>query len=89
MIVYDTNDIGAINVVGLRRAGLSAQSRQKIRQAYRILYKSGLNTSQALAELKQLDRDPAIEHLIAFIAASKRGICWGSTGERAGEDSED
>ena len=78
MTIYGTNEINSINLVGLRRAGLSAESRKGIRQAYRILFRSGLNTSQALAELKKLDHDPALECLVRFIENSKRGICWAS-----------
>ncbi len=81
MMVYHTNDIGAINVVGLRRAGFSKETRQNVRDAYRILFRSKLNTSQAVAELKKLDHDPAIERLIKFIEHSKRGICRASVNE--------
>ena len=86
MMVYHTNDIGAINVVGLRRAQFSQKTRQKIREAYRILFRSGLNTSQAVTELKKIDHDPAIERLIHFIEKSKRGICTGSVREANEEE---
>jgi len=85
MMVYHTNDIGAINVVGLRRAGFTQPTRQKIRDAYRILFRSGLNTKQAVAALKKIDRDPAIDHLIRFVESSKRGICKGSANEEREE----
>ncbi|MSR64750.1 MAG: acyl-ACP--UDP-N-acetylglucosamine O-acyltransferase [Verrucomicrobiae bacterium] len=86
MMVYHTNDIGAINVIGLRRAQFSKETRQKIRDAYRILFRSGLNTSQAVVVLKKIEHDPAIEHLIQFIETSKRGICRGSERESGEEE---
>lgn len=86
MMVYHTNDIGAINVIGLRRAQFSKETRQRIRDAYRILFRSGLNTSQAVVELKKLDHDPAIQHLIQFIEKSKRGICTAATRESGEEE---
>lgn len=91
MMIWSTNDVSAINVVGLRRARVSTLARQQIRQAYRILFRSGLNTSQALAELKKLDPDAALEHLIHFIENSKRGICSGSShgDKEKEEDSEE
>ena len=86
MTVWHTNDIQAVNLIGLRRAGISGETRKKIRGAYRLLCRSGLNTSQAVAELKKLDHEPAIDHLIRFIEASKRGICHGAEHEAGPEE---
>lgn len=88
MMVYDTNDVSSINVIGLRRAGFSGETRRKIREAYRILFRSGLNTSQAVDQLKKLDPDPEIVHLIEFIEASKRGICRASKVETSEQENE-
>lgn len=75
MLVDGQSEISGINIVGLRRAGFDAATREKIRQAYKLLYRSGLNTSQALEKLEEElgDCEP-VQHLIAFIRASKRGI---------------
>jgi UDP-N-acetylglucosamine acyltransferase len=85
MMVYDTNDIGAINVVGLRRAGLGGETRKRIREAYRLLFRSGLNTAQAVDKMRALDSDPEIRHLIEFVETSKRGICRPSAAEAGKE----
>jgi UDP-N-acetylglucosamine acyltransferase len=44
--------------------------------AYRTLYRSGLNVSQALATIQcQLTPSAPVAHLISFIEHSQRGIC--------------
>ncbi len=47
-LVKGDSEVWAINSVGLKRAGLSEETRLKIREAYRLLYRAGLNTTQAL-----------------------------------------
>lgn len=65
-----------LNTVGLRRAGFSLSRRNLLKKAYRILFRSHLNTSQALEEIeKKLDLSPEIDHLCEFIRTSQRGIC--------------
>jgi UDP-N-acetylglucosamine acyltransferase len=75
-LVKGDSEVWAINSVGLKRAGLSSDSIEKIRKAYRLLYRSGLNTTQAIKAIQAMpDRSPEIEHLIQFIRQSERGIC--------------
>jgi len=70
-----------INAVGMRRAGIPAAVRDEIKQAYRLLYRSGLNVSQALEAIRSHFKSEEVKHLIEFIEASKRGICDGSDAE--------
>lgn len=73
-----------LNVVGMRRAGFSAEERAQVKEAYKILYRSGLNVTQAVKKMKQdLSAEP-VKHLISFIESSKRGII-----DTASEDQED
>lgn len=83
----DTNRVSGLNRVGLRRAGLSHETRRAIQAAFDMLYHSGLNVSQALEELRRKFHLPEIAHLIEFISQSKRGICRGEG--HAGVDGED
>ena len=62
-----------LNVVGLRRAGLSASQLRTLHQAHRLLLRSGLRLERALEELRALG-DPLAEELAAFAGASKRGF---------------
>ena len=67
-----------INVVGMRRAGIGPQVRAEIKEAYKLLYRSGLNVSQALEAIRKSLKSPEVAHMVAFIEASKRGILDGS-----------
>ena len=64
-----------LNVVGLRRQGFSPEALQALKEAYRIVYASDLNTSQALAQLETVrEFPPAVQPFIEFIRRSQRGI---------------
>jgi len=67
-----------INTVGLRRAGIQPAVREEIKQAFKLLYRSGLNVSQAIDLMKRSLQSPEIAHMIRFIEASKRGILDGA-----------
>lgn len=68
--------IAGMNTVGMKRKGLSQDDRDLIKEAYKILFHSGLNTSQALEKIeKELDSsNEHVKHLVEFIKDSKRGI---------------
>ncbi len=64
-----------INRVGLSRRGFSIATLSKLRQAYKLLYRSGLNVTQALNEIEsKMELIPEIQYIINFIQASERGI---------------
>jgi UDP-N-acetylglucosamine acyltransferase len=69
------NRVSALNVVGLRRAGFTPDQRSEIRAAFKILYASGLNVSQAVARLRADFTSDVVREFADFVAASKRGIC--------------
>ncbi len=67
---------GVHQFVGLRRAGFSPEMRRELKIAYRTLYRSNLNVSQALKTMQyQLTSSAPVAHLIWFIEHSQRGIC--------------
>lgn len=68
--------VNGINVVGLRRNGIKPELRDEIKRAYKILYRSNLNISQAIEKMDQeLDASEEIEHLLRFLRNAQRGIC--------------
>jgi len=70
--------IRGLNVVGMRRLGLGPAARTEIRRAYRLLYRSALNTSQALERMRQEGlAGSEVQRLITFVEGAKRGICGG------------
>jgi UDP-N-acetylglucosamine acyltransferase len=63
-----------LNAVGLRRAGLETSVIRNLRNAYRLLLRSGLDLESALTRLEEIE-DPMVGELIAFVRSSKRSFC--------------
>jgi UDP-N-acetylglucosamine acyltransferase len=64
-----------VNVIGLERKGLSPESIQTIRLAFRVMLQSHLNTSQALEVLKEkFSNCPEVDVIVRFIERSQRGV---------------
>ncbi|MDR0895398.1 MAG: acyl-ACP--UDP-N-acetylglucosamine O-acyltransferase [Prevotellaceae bacterium] len=64
-----------INIIGLRRRGFSNELIERIHNAYRIIYQSGFNTTEALKEVEEkVPMSSEIEYIINFIRNSERGI---------------
>jgi UDP-N-acetylglucosamine acyltransferase len=76
VIAAERNQVFGINSVGIRRAGISAEERQEIKAAFKLVYLSGLNISEALKQAGNMKAGPAAREFIDFIAAAKtRGVC--------------
>jgi UDP-N-acetylglucosamine acyltransferase len=66
---------GGLNSVGLRRRGFSATTLVKLKRAYKLLYRSKLNVSQAVQRIREeCELTPEVQHVLAFIEKSERGI---------------
>jgi len=66
---------GGLNVVGLRRRGFPAEVRAQIKKAYKLLYRSGHNVSQAVAAIREeLEITPEVQTILTFIEQGTRGI---------------
>ena len=64
-----------INAIGLRRKGFSEECIRELKRAYRMLFRSGLNTGEALSEVKAAAwKFPEVSLLIEFIESSERGF---------------
>jgi UDP-N-acetylglucosamine acyltransferase len=64
-----------VNTLGLERKGFSKESIADIQNAFRVFLKAKLNTSQALAVLKEKYLNhPEVNLLIEFIEKSERGV---------------
>jgi UDP-N-acetylglucosamine acyltransferase len=58
----------SVNAEGLKRRGFSTQQIRSIRDAYKILYRSGLKLAEATAQLQERAKtQPELEPLIAFL----------------------
>jgi UDP-N-acetylglucosamine acyltransferase len=66
--------VRGINSTGLKRRGVEAPTRKTLKDAYRILYRKDLSTSQALEELRPMKGAEHIDDLVEFVEHSERGI---------------
>jgi UDP-N-acetylglucosamine acyltransferase len=70
----ETKSFG-INAIGLERKGFSEERRKTLQKAFRLLLRSKLNTSQALAKIREQFSDSAdVIELVQFIESAERGI---------------
>lgn len=73
--LYSEFDVAAkgVNLVGLRRAGFSAQEIDIVKSCYRVLYRSALKKLDACLQLDSMNH-PIAEQVARFVRASRRGI---------------
>ena len=64
-----------INKVGMERHGISDEAITALRQAYKLLFRDGLTTTNALEKMKtELPQLPEVQHLIEFASTTERGL---------------
>lgn len=74
-VIAAKNQVFGVNILGLRRAGFSPADRDEIKRAFKLLYKSGLNTKQALENAAESEFGLVGREFFEFVAeAGKRGI---------------
>jgi UDP-N-acetylglucosamine acyltransferase len=63
------------NATGLERRNFSPETIDSLHKTFRLLTRSGLNTSQAVERiLSEVPHGPEIEEILDFIASSERGF---------------
>lgn len=71
----DRAELVGLNTVGLERGGFTKDQIERIKEAHRILFRSKLGLQEALGRLRaELGGHPEVDHLVAFISQSKRGL---------------
>lgn len=66
------------NAIGLARRGFDKQSIEALQTSLRLLTRAGLNTTQAVERIRaEVPASAEVEELLAFIAASERGVVKG------------
>lgn len=74
-VVGNPPKLYGLNSVGLERKGISSEARAALKKAYRILFKSSMNLSQALEEARsEVESLPEVVHFLDFIRDSERGV---------------
>jgi len=72
-------EVRAINRVGLERNGFAAEQLEQVKQIYRILYRNGLNRTQALEQLASHPEAASVtfRRVLDFAQQSGRGLAPG------------
>jgi UDP-N-acetylglucosamine acyltransferase len=75
VIQQNIDTVVGVNLVGMRRAGMSAVQINAVRRAFRILFREGLVVPTALLHIEQeLGAIGVVQEMIAFIRHCHRGI---------------
>jgi UDP-N-acetylglucosamine acyltransferase len=76
VVAAERNYVFGLNIVGMRRARLNANDRSEIKEAFKLVYLSGLNTSQAIDKAATMTFAAPAREFLDFVGnAKKRGIC--------------
>lgn len=86
--------VRALNLIGLKRAGFAelngGTTLTSLRQAFRLIYRSGLRLDDALDQIKMLPASEQLDYLHRFLSASqqqgRRGPTPGKRPVRHGEE---
>lgn len=64
-----------LNTVGLQRSGMDEETVRELKRAYRLLFRSDLNVTQAIERAQtEIGPIPEVQELIRFVEASERGV---------------
>ena len=74
-IAQRENEICGLNVIGLRRAGFTAEQRLELKRLYHLLFRGGKNLRAALAAAQTEFSSAPAKTLLDFLAGAKRGVC--------------
>jgi UDP-N-acetylglucosamine acyltransferase len=75
-VMQEVNQVGGVNIIGMKRAGIPTPEIQAVRRAFRLIYVERLAISAAIDKIERdMGHFPAIRELATFIRTSKRGIC--------------
>ncbi len=85
-IATGINTICGLNVIGLRRAGFSADDRQELKRLYHALFRNGKNFREAVTEAQKTFFSAGAKTVLEFVAAAKRGVCSDSGKYKTTED---
>ncbi len=89
LTVGDRARLYGLNLVGLRRRGLAPETLGALRQAFRLLTATSLNTSEAVRRLEaEGPHTPEVATVLEFIRSSTRGVVTRSRRRVSGESGE-
>jgi UDP-N-acetylglucosamine acyltransferase len=83
-LIDGTHTVHGVNVVGLRRAGFTAERITHVRRAVAALFGRPVHLGRALERLEQAPMTDDVRHLVGFVRASTRGVCVAPRSELKG-----
>jgi len=84
----DTHTVKTLNLVGLKRNGFDVARIRAVKNAFKLIFRSGLNLKNALEKAEtELTITDDVRYMLDFIKNSKRGVCFGK-GMATSEDSD-
>ncbi len=87
-IARGDNGICGLNIVGLRRNGISDQDRLDLRRVYHLLFRTNRRITEVIRDIAtDYPESPLVQELATFIKASKRGLC-SDVGKRGDDHAE-
>ncbi len=71
----DRAKVVGLNLIGLKRRGFSSDVLKTIKQAYKLVFRSGLKLEEAIASIEStLDSSAELDQFVAFLKKSERGL---------------
>ncbi|HEY8197692.1 MAG TPA: acyl-ACP--UDP-N-acetylglucosamine O-acyltransferase [Gemmatimonadales bacterium] len=68
-------ELYGLNSLGLQRAGFPGETVAALKRAYRLIFNSDLNVSQAMERARtELPALPEVERFLTFVESSERGV---------------
>lgn len=75
MVQGDRAELAGINAVGLKRHGFNDEQVARVKDAYKLIFRSKLGLNEALSQLQaEMGGHEEIAVFLAFIGSSKRGL---------------
>ena len=76
MICFSKNNrVSGLNLIGMKRNGIPANSIKAMKQVYRIYFRSNLNPKDALKKIEdEVEKTPEVEEFLEFVRTTERGI---------------
>ena len=72
VLAAERNYVFGLNVIGLRRAGFNAKEREEIKAAFRLIYLSGMNVSQAIEASTKMDLGKLGREFVDFVVRREK-----------------
>ena len=78
MCFTKNNRVSGLNLIGMKRSGIPAESIKAMKQVYRIFFRSALTPKLAMEKIEaEVPITPEVEEFMDFVKTTKRGILMG------------